>query len=37
VGANIETEKDLTKELTKMGYSKNAINQILKWVPGTEN
>jgi len=30
---SIETLDDLKKELTKAGYSKEAIKEILKWIP----
>ncbi|GEM_PF-5739387 len=30
---SIETLDDLKKALTKAGYSKKAINEILKWIP----
>jgi hypothetical protein len=37
VGATIETEEQLKQELTKMGYSKRATKEILKWVNRPEN
>jgi hypothetical protein len=30
-----ETLDDIKTELTKMGYSKKAIQEIINWIPGT--
>lgn len=35
VESKIETMEELEQELSKLGYSKNAIKQILKWIPAS--
>ena len=35
VESEIETMEEIERELSKLGYSKKAIKQILKWIPAS--